>query len=153
MREKQLRQLVTAGTLNAKLSPGGLVDVEYLVQILQLDHGRADPELRTPGTLSALSALHARGHLDTTTHDDLRAAYGFLRGLINALRVVRGNAKDLALPPVGTDEYAFLARRLGYTRGPAGEPARARLAADVERHTERVRAIAGAYFGAGAGLK
>ena len=148
MREKQLRQLVTAGTVNAKLSPGGLVDVEYLVQVLQLEHGRDDPELRTPGTLSALSALHARGHLDTTVHDELRAAYGFLRSLINALRVVRGNAKDLTLPPPGTDEYAFLARRLGYTTGPGGEPARARLAADVERHAERVRAIAAARFGA-----
>ena len=151
MREKQLRQLVAAGTVNAKLSPGGLVDVEYLVQILQLEHGRDDPELRTPGTLSALSALHARGRLDTTAHDELRDAYGFLRRLINALRVVRGNAKDLALPPAGTDEYAFLARRLGYTTGPAGQPARARLAADLDRHTARVRRHWRAHFGAAAG--
>ncbi|MFH5806059.1 ACT domain-containing protein [Alienimonas sp. DA493] len=146
MREKQLRQLVTPGTVNAKLSPGGLVDVEYLVQILQWEHGGADPELRTPGTLAALTALHVGGHLPTPDHDALRDAYGFLRGLINALRVVRGNAKDLTVPPAGTEEFAFLARRLGYTRGPDGRPARERLAAEMDYHLERVRDVVQRHF-------
>ncbi len=146
MREKQLRQLVTPGTVNAKLSPGGLVDVEYLVQILQWEHGGADPELRTPGTLAALTALHVGGHLSTADHDSLRDAYGFLRGLINALRVVRGNAKDLTVPPAGTEEFAFLARRLGYTRDPEGRTARTRLAADMHHHLEQVRSVVRGHF-------
>ena len=151
MREKQLRQLVTPGTINAKLSPGGLVDVEYLVQTLQWEHGRADLELRTPGTLAALAALHLGGHLSTDDHDALREAYGFLRSLINALRVVRGNAKDLTVPPAGTEEFAFLARRLGYSRGPDGRPARERLAADLHHHTERVRRVVRDHFASPAG--
>ncbi|QDT16494.1 [protein-PII] uridylyltransferase family protein [Alienimonas californiensis] len=146
MREKQLRQLVTPGTVNAKLSPGALVDVEYLVQILQWEYGGDDTELRTPGTLAALTALHVGGHLSTPDHDELRDAYGFLRGLINALRVVRGNAKDLTVPPAGTEEFAFLARRLGYTRGPDGRPARERLAAEMDYHLERVRDVVQRHF-------
>ncbi len=39
MRERQVRHLVTGGTFNAKYSPGGLVDVEYLIQGLQINHG------------------------------------------------------------------------------------------------------------------
>ncbi|WP_171189610.1 glutamine synthetase adenylyltransferase [Alienimonas chondri] len=146
MREKQLRQLVTPGTVNAKLSPGALVDVEYLVQILQWEHGGDDAELRTPGTLAALTALHVGGHLTTADHDVLREAYGFLRSLINALRVVRGNAKDLTVPPAGTEEFAFLARRLGYTRGPDGRPARERLATEMDHHLDRVRDVVQRHF-------
>ncbi|MEM9702216.1 MAG: glutamine synthetase adenylyltransferase, partial [Planctomycetota bacterium] len=146
MREKQLRQLVTPGSINAKLSPGGLVDVEYLVQVLQWEHGGDDPELRTPGTLAALTALHAGGFLPTADHDALRDAYGFLRSLINALRVVRGNAKDLTAPSPGTEEFAFLARRLGYSRSAGGRPARERLAADMDHHLECVRDVVQRHF-------
>ena len=145
MREKQVRQLVTPGTVNAKLSPGALVDVEYLVQTLQIEHGRDDPELRTPGTLAALAALHTLGHVSDADHDVLREAYGFFRRLINALRVVRGNAKDLTVPPPGTDEFAFLARRLDYETGP-GRSGAARLSADLERHADRVRAVTRRHF-------
>ena len=150
MREKQLRQLVTPGTFNAKLSPGGLVDVEYLVQTLQREHGGKDAELRTTGTLNALNALHARGHLTDGEREALREGYGFLRGLINALRVVRGNAKDLTVPPAGTDEFAFLARRLGYGRVD-GRPARDLLAEDLDRHTTAVRSVWRTRFKAPAG--
>ena len=145
MREKQVRQLVTPGTLNAKLSPGALVDVEYLVQTLQIEHGRDEPELRTPGTLAALAALHNLKHVSDADHDVLREAYGFYRRLINALRVVRGNAKDLTVPPTGSDEFAFLARRLDYDTGP-GRSGAARLAADLDRHTDRVRAVVRRHF-------
>ena len=51
MREKQLRQLVRAGTTNAKLSPGHLADTEYLVQGLQITYGHLDPALRSVNTL------------------------------------------------------------------------------------------------------
>jgi glutamate-ammonia-ligase adenylyltransferase len=114
MRERQVRQLVTPGTFNAKLSPGGLVDVEYLVQGLQITHARRDRALRSTNTLAAIDALAVAGILPPGDAESLGGAYNFLRQLIGALRIVRGNAKDLAVPPADTEEYAFLARRLGY---------------------------------------
>ena len=54
MRERQLRHLVTPGTVNAKYSQGGLVDLEYIVQGLQITHGAADPSLRVTNTARRL---------------------------------------------------------------------------------------------------
>lgn len=114
MRERQIRHLVTGGTLNAKFSPGGLVDLEYLVQALQINHGANSPALRETNTGRALTALEEAGILSAEQYTRLREALIFLRRLINALRVVRGNARDLTVPPADSEEFAFLARRLGY---------------------------------------
>ena len=114
MREKQVRQLVQPGSLNAKLSPGGLVDCEYLVQGLQITHGRRTPPLRTTNTLEALDVLRSTGLLSSDDYRELRDSYIFLRRLIDALRMVRGHARDLTVPAAGTEEFEFLARRLGY---------------------------------------
>lgn len=135
MREKQVRQLVKAGTFNAKLSPGGLVDTEYLVQGLQITHGKAGPTLRETNTLAAMAALDRAGLLGGE-HARLREAYKFQRKLIDALRMVRGHARDLTVPPADSEEFEFLARRLGY----GGETAR--LAEDIERHTQTVGELA-----------
>ena len=64
MRDRQVRQLVRAGTFNAKLSPGGLVDCEYLVQGLQLEHGHRFRDVRTTNTLEAIDALLGRQLVD-----------------------------------------------------------------------------------------
>ena len=114
MRERQVRHLVTGGTFNAKFSPGGLVDIEYLIQGLQINHGVQNPSLRLTNLADAMSALDAAGILSEEDHNHLRKAYTFLRWLIDSLRVVRGNSKDVTMPPVGSDEFLFLARRLGY---------------------------------------
>jgi glutamate-ammonia-ligase adenylyltransferase len=132
MREKQLRQLVRAGTFNAKLSPGGLVDCEYLVQGLQITFGHLSPDLRTTNTRAALRALESLGILTADERLQLRDAYRFLRRVIDALRMVRGDARDLAVPVVGSDEFEFLARRLGY----AGATD---FNAELERHTSVVQ--------------
>ena len=134
MRERQLRQLVTPGRLNAKLSPGGLVDLEYLVQGLQITHGAANPALRTPNTLAALTALEATRVITPPDASTLREGYFLLRTLISGLRMVRGNARELTVPPPDTEEFAFLCRRLGH-----GEPQR--LYSDLVRATEAIRAI------------
>jgi len=133
MREKQIRQLVKAGTFNAKLSPGGLVDCEYLVQGLQMIHGREHRSLRTRSTRKAILALHETGILTAEQSERLMQAYVFLRRLIDALRMVRGNARDLTVPPVHGEEFQFLARRLGY-----GYDVN-RLQQDIDRHTQTVR--------------
>ncbi len=114
MREKQVRQLVAGGTFNPKFSPGGLVDVEYLVQLLQLRHGRDDPGVRRANTREAMAGLAAAGRLGTEDHERLVAAQSFLRSLVEALRVVRGNARDVTIPPYGSEEFSYLARRLTY---------------------------------------
>jgi glutamate-ammonia-ligase adenylyltransferase len=115
MRERQVRQLVRAGTFNAKLSTGGMVDIEYLVQMLQIQHGREHAELRTPNTLIAAAELSRLGILSPDDESRLQEAYIFFRRLIDALRMVRGNARDLNSPPPGSEEFDFLARRLGYS--------------------------------------
>ncbi len=62
-----------------KLGPGGLRDIEFAVQLLQLVHGRADARVRVPGTLPALAALAGGGYVGREDADDLAAAYRFLR--------------------------------------------------------------------------
>ncbi|MBI5950125.1 MAG: glutamine synthetase adenylyltransferase [Chloroflexi bacterium] len=114
MRERQVRHLVTGGTFNAKFSPGGLVDIEYLIQGLQINHGAQNPALRLTNLRDAMSALHVAGILSDEDYTRLRKAHTFLRWLIDSLRVVRGNAKDVTIPPFGTEEFIFLARRLRY---------------------------------------
>ena len=133
MRERQVRQLVTPGSFNAKLSPGGLVDVEYLVQGLQIANGRVYPALRSTNTLQTIAALAETGVIAESDATKLREAYSFLRQLIGALRVVRGNAKDLTVPGNRTEEYGFLARRLGYDDDPG------RLQTDLDRHVADVQ--------------
>jgi glutamate-ammonia-ligase adenylyltransferase len=114
MRERQIRHLVTAGNFNAKYSPGGLVDVEYLIQGLQITYGAANPSLRLSNIRMAMAALAEAGILSTDDYTRLRKAHTFLRWLIDSLRVVRGNAKDVNIPPFDNEEFSFLARRLRY---------------------------------------
>ena len=80
MRRLQVDQLVQPGTINAKYSPGALVDVEYLVQALQIRHGSRDATLRSPNTLQALHALGAAGHLAPDQVRTLRSALPVLPG-------------------------------------------------------------------------
>lgn len=132
MRERQLRQLVQAGTVNAKLSPGALVDCEYLVQGLQITYGHKFAAVRRTNTLDAMQALNACGIIKDSDYENLKGAYIFLRNLIDALRVVRGNARDLTVPLPDSEEFGFLARRLGY----GGDLPR--LKTDLEKWTQTV---------------
>ncbi len=131
MRERQLRHLVKGGTFNPKYSPGGLVDIEYLVQGLQITHGHLNPELRTTNTYTALAALAAAGILSEQDYPRLRKAYTFFRWLIDGLRVVAGNARDLLVPAPDSVGFAYLARRMLYT-----EPDR--LKSDLELYSSAV---------------
>ena len=135
MRERQLRQLVQPGVWNAKLSSGGLVDCEYLVQALQITHGHAQPELRQAGTSDALTALHKHDILTDQQFEKLHTSYVFLRRLIDALRMVRGDARDLAVPSPDTEEFAYLARRLNYGNRTS------QLQTDIDSTTDTVTAL------------
>ena len=132
MRERQVRHLVKGGTFNPKFSPGGLVDVEYLVQGLQINHGRDLPAVRQTNTRRAMASLAKASILSPEDYTRLRKAHTFLRWAIDSLRVVRGNAKDVTMPLETTEEFAFLARRMNYGDSPA------RLHSELIRYTENV---------------
>ena len=146
LRRQQLKQLVERGTVNAKLSPGGVVDIEYAIQYLQLMHGHRHPVLRTPSAMQALAGLVDCGIVSRQDGENLRRAYLFIRMLIDGLRMVRGNAKDLVLPPPESDEFIFLARRVGYTTDDWQAGAR-HLKTDIEEHMGRVREFWERQFG------
>lgn len=143
LRQRQIRELVRPGTTDTKYGPGGLIDLEYTVQYLQLLHGVTTPAARTPNTLTALQALHQAGHLSPQEYVQIHDAYIFLRHLIDALRIVRGHARDLVLPPLDSEEFIFLARRMGYW-GDQRPPSR--LATDMTYHMEQAARIYQARF-------
>ncbi|MCM2265411.1 MAG: bifunctional [glutamate--ammonia ligase]-adenylyl-L-tyrosine phosphorylase/[glutamate--ammonia-ligase] adenylyltransferase [Desulfuromonadales bacterium] len=104
------------GHINIKTGRGGMVDVEFLVQYLQLLHGRAHPRLRVPNTLEALHALPLEGLLPSDDYDNLTNGYKFLRRLENKLRLVHDQSvNELAAEPA---YLAKLARHLGYPDRP-----------------------------------
>jgi glutamate-ammonia-ligase adenylyltransferase len=138
LRRQQLKQLVQRGTSNLKFSPGGLVDIEYAIQYFQLMHGHRLPVLRTPNTMQALAGLVDCGIVTRQDGENLRKAYVFIRMLIDGLRMVRGNAKDRVLPSTDSDEFIFLARRVGYTTDDWRAGAR-HLQTDIEQHMQHTR--------------
>ncbi len=145
-RRQQLKQLVERGTTNLKHSPGGIVDIEYAVQYLQIMHGHRLPVLHTPNTMQALAALVDCGIVPRQDGETLRKAYFFIRMLIDGLRMVRGNAKDRVLPPVDSDEFIFLARRVGYTTDDWQAGAR-HLQTDIEQHMKLTKEFFERTFG------
>ncbi|MGO1384776.1 MAG: bifunctional [glutamine synthetase] adenylyltransferase/[glutamine synthetase]-adenylyl-L-tyrosine phosphorylase [Arachnia sp.] len=80
-----------------KLGSGGLSDIEWTVQLLQLRHAHDHPQLRTPGTLDALAAAATLELVTERQAQDLRAAWEHISRLRNAMMLVRGRASD-ALP-------------------------------------------------------
>jgi glutamate-ammonia-ligase adenylyltransferase len=134
MRRLQVEQRVQAARVNAKLSPGALVDIEYFVQALQIAYGGRDPSVRTPSTLQAIQALGAAGRLGAAELETLTTAYRFFRTLVDALRVVHGHAQDLTVPLAGSSEFVLLARRMR-----RDDPAL--LQAELQRHLGAVRAV------------
>jgi glutamate-ammonia-ligase adenylyltransferase len=98
--------------LEFKTGPGGLVDVEFLVQTLQLRHGQTHPQLRTAHTLAALNRLTALGLIDEEHTARLRHHYVFLRRIELTLR--RMENTSVSKLPLATREQAQLAKRLGF---------------------------------------
>ncbi len=104
--------------LNPKTGQGGLVDVEFATQYLQLLHGAAVPAVRQPGTLEALAALAACGKLRREDAAQLREGYLFLRRVESRQRLVHG--RPLQHLPTRGRPLLLLARRLGYGGPDAG---------------------------------
>ena len=102
----------TDRALHLKLGPGGLSDVEWTVQLLQLRHGHAVNGLRTTRTLAALDAAAAAGLVSASDAAALSAAWRFGSRVRNAIMLVRGRPGDAF--PAKHDELTAVARLLGY---------------------------------------
>ncbi|TDE13477.1 bifunctional [glutamine synthetase] adenylyltransferase/[glutamine synthetase]-adenylyl-L-tyrosine phosphorylase [Jiangella asiatica] len=94
-----------------KLGPGGLRDVEFAVQLLQLVHGRADPTLRDANTLAALAMLTKGGYVGREDGAVLDAAYRFLRTFEHRIQL-RGLRRTHVVPD-SDEQLRILARSLG----------------------------------------
>jgi len=104
------------GHFNIKTGRGGMVDVEFLVQYLQLHYGATHPKLRVTNTLEALYLLQDEGLLPDSDYELLRRGYKFLRRLENKLRLVHDQSvSELSAEPA---YLAKLARHLGYPDQP-----------------------------------
>jgi glutamate-ammonia-ligase adenylyltransferase len=145
-RQRQIDERTRRGELNAKFSPGALLDLEYTVMLLQVSSGGKLKELRTPFIREALKQLQAMGMVEADQAARLVEAYEFLRRLINSLRMLRGSALDLFLPATESAEYLHLARRMGYRADRELSPAQ-KLHLDFETHTAFVRAFVEKHFG------
>ncbi|MDQ1020105.1 bifunctional [glutamine synthetase] adenylyltransferase/[glutamine synthetase]-adenylyl-L-tyrosine phosphorylase [Streptomyces afghaniensis] len=105
--------------LHAKLGPGGLSDVEWTVQLLQLRHGATEPGLRTTRTRQALAAARAAGLIGDEDAAILDEAWVLATRVRNAVMLVRGRAGDTF--PTEPRELAAVGRYLGYGPGHAGD--------------------------------
>lgn len=121
-------------TLHTKLGRGGLSDVEWTVQLMQLTHGWVEPGLRTTRTREALAAACAAELIPTEEAAILDEAWVLAARVRNAVMLVRGRAGD-TFPSDGR-ELAAVGRYLGYDPGHVGD-----MLDDYRRTTRRARAV------------
>src|SRR5690606_40949538 len=121
-------------TLHTKLGRGGLSDVEWTAQLIQLRHAHAVPSLRTTRTLVALRAAVGAGLLSAADERVLSEAWRFASRIRDAIMLVKGRAGD-SIPP-GMRERVLLARALGYPPGGTED-----FVDDYRRVTRRARQV------------
>ncbi|MCZ7646435.1 MAG: bifunctional [glutamate--ammonia ligase]-adenylyl-L-tyrosine phosphorylase/[glutamate--ammonia-ligase] adenylyltransferase [Planctomycetota bacterium] len=137
---KNMRQKIEehAKSDDLKGGRGGLMDIEFLVQYLQLKHGPAYPRLRQANTKEALQVLLRHKVLEAGDVKALGEALEFFGLLGNRVRIVHGlSAHTLPKKP---EDLQRLAQRAGYVNAPDRSAGDA-LLADFQKHTDRVREI------------
>ena len=117
-----------------KLGSGGLRDVEFAVQLLQLVHGRADERLRVPTTLSALAELTRGGYVGREDGEALHEAYAFLRTLEHRIQLHR--LRRTHVLPQDERSLRRLGRSVGFTKDPV-----ATLEKTWQHHRREVRRL------------
>ena len=140
MKARTEQELAKRGLLEreVKRGRGGIRDVEFAVQLLQLVHGRNDPALRSPTTLVALRELAEAGYVDHDDADALESAYRFLRTVEHRLQLMEG--QQVHAVPTDARARAYLARVMGH-RDDAKGTALSRFDAELRRHQATVRSI------------
>jgi glutamate-ammonia-ligase adenylyltransferase len=131
IRRMRYRMEEGATSANLKRGPGGVVDIEFIVQMLQLVHGGRVPALRSTETLAGLVALHAAGLVSDERRQFLERAYRTLRSIEGRLRLLDAAGRHDF--PSAPDEQRKLAHLLGYERPDD-------LVRDVQAVTARTRA-------------
>jgi len=139
-RRTERRSVESNGLSDVKVGPGGIRDVEFTIQLLQLLSGSEHQALHTGNTLNAIEALANVRQLETSEAKRLKHAYIFLRKLENYLQIV--HEFPLHTLPTEPLELDQLARRMGYTGDDAGEL----LLAHIQEHRAHVRRIHLRYF-------
>jgi glutamate-ammonia-ligase adenylyltransferase len=121
-----------------KSGPGGIRDVEFSVQLLQLVHGRSDPALRAPSTLAALAELGRAGYISPEDAQVMEASYRFLRTVEHRLQLVE--ERQVHTVPADRLGRRELARVLGY-RDRASASALASFDDELRRHRSAAREV------------
>lgn len=121
-----------------KRGPGGIRDIEFAVQLLQLVHGRGDPMLRSAATLAALEALAAGGYVAPEDAAALASAYRFLRKVEHRLQLYEG--EQVHTLPRSPDRLAHLALVMGYQHD-ALRSAEQHFTEDLRHHRATARSI------------
>ncbi|WP_378790213.1 bifunctional [glutamine synthetase] adenylyltransferase/[glutamine synthetase]-adenylyl-L-tyrosine phosphorylase [Nonomuraea fastidiosa] len=119
MRRRVEAHVREQGDRHLKLGPGGLRDIEFAVQLLQLVHGRLDPLLRRRATLPALAALSRGGYVGRDDSRSLAEAYSFLRQVEHLLQLHRMRRTHVV--PTDEADLRRLGRALGMYADPVGE--------------------------------
>ncbi|MBI2211625.1 MAG: bifunctional [glutamate--ammonia ligase]-adenylyl-L-tyrosine phosphorylase/[glutamate--ammonia-ligase] adenylyltransferase, partial [Deltaproteobacteria bacterium] len=132
-----------ASRFNLKKGKGGMVDIEFLTQMLQLSHGWRLPALRERGTLDALKALKKEKIIRASEHRLLSEGYLFLRRLDHRLRLQRDQSIDTVEREPG--ELHGVAQALGYKGNKKKNPGEL-LLRDYEARRERIRACYQRFF-------
>ncbi|MCI0681610.1 MAG: bifunctional [glutamate--ammonia ligase]-adenylyl-L-tyrosine phosphorylase/[glutamate--ammonia-ligase] adenylyltransferase [Gemmataceae bacterium] len=137
---KTMRERVEASgsKRDLKRGYGGIIDIEFLVQMFRLKYGKRFPEVRHPNTWTALDALVAATLITESDHDTLRSCYEFLRLVESRLRIYHNRSLDEL--PSSPEELEKLARRMGTEPG-LGVDAAERFLQELERHTTRTREL------------
>jgi [glutamine synthetase] adenylyltransferase / [glutamine synthetase]-adenylyl-L-tyrosine phosphorylase len=121
-------------SMHIKLGRGGLADVEWTAQLLQLEHAGRLPSLRSTSTLETLSAARAEGLLDRADEDALRQAWVIATRMRNAIVLAHGRPSDTV--PTDARSMAAVSRAMGYREGHTGD-----LLEDYQRATRRARQV------------
>jgi [glutamine synthetase] adenylyltransferase / [glutamine synthetase]-adenylyl-L-tyrosine phosphorylase len=136
---RRVEQLVPADVRNReiKLGSGGLRDVEFAVQLLQLVHGRTDESLHVASTVDALVALGAGGYVGRDDTANLTASYEFLRLLEHRLQLQRLKRTHMLPAPEDDEALRWLARA-AHVRPDGSHDRLGVLRDELKRHHMRV---------------
>lgn len=145
MRNRMEKELAheDIGTFHLKFGEGGIVDIEFVAQVLQLKYGAKEKGVRNANTLDALKQLEECGYLEKKDYSDLTESYRFLRMVENRLRIVQDRPLNILFK--SPEKIVKLARRMGYKESEKESPG-AQLLRDYGSHTERIREIYNRYF-------
>ena len=120
MKERTEAEVAKKGLSQRELKrgPGGIRDIEFTAQLLQLVHGQLDDELRSPNTLTALRTLASSGYVDSADADAMTDAYRLLRTVEHRLQLV--DEQQVHTLPDSAPAVEHLARVMGHTDTPEG---------------------------------